>query len=160
MTMLFMTRNEDNKYKQGKFKPKNPKKYNGDPTNIIYRSSYELKFMNYCDLTESIDQWKSEEIFIPYKSPIDGKTHRYFPDFFVKYKDKNNNNRTLIIEIKPEKDLKMPPTNPQKRTKSWAYQVQTWMKNQAKWNAAEEWCKDRNYEFKILTERDLGIKIK
>lgn len=155
-----MPRKEDSKYRQGKFKPKYPQKYNGDPTNIVYRSSYELKFMNYCDLTESINQWKSEEFFIPYKSPIDGKVHRYFPDFFVKYKDKNNIERTLVVEIKPEKDLKMPPTNPSKRTKSWAYSVKMWVTNQAKWESAKEWCKDRNYEFKIFTEKDLGIQRK
>ncbi len=155
-----MPRNEDSRYRQGKFKPKNPQKYKGDPTNIVYRSSYELKFMNYCDLNESINQWRSEEFFIPYRSPLDGKVHRYFPDFFVKYKDKNGNDRTLVVEIKPEKDLKMPPTNPKRKTKSWAYQVQTWVKNQAKWEAAKEWCEDRNYEFRILTEKELGIQIK
>jgi len=146
---------EDKKYKQGKFKPKFPKKYKGDPTNIIYRSSYELKFMNYCDLNENVNEWRSEEFFIPYKSPIDGKIHRYFPDFYVKYKD-----RVLIIEVKPQKDLKMPPTNPPKRTKSWAYSVKTWEINQAKWKAAREYCEDRKYEFKILTEKDLGIELK
>lgn len=155
-----MPRHEDRKYNQGKFRPKNPQKYKGDPTNIVYRSSYELKFMNYCDLNESVNQWRSEEFFIPYKSPLDGKVHRYFPDFFVKYKDKNGNDRTLVVEIKPEKELKMPPVNPQKRTKSWAYQVQTWAKNQAKWEAAKEWCEDRNYEFRILTEKELGIQAK
>jgi len=155
-----MPRNEDSKYRQGKFRPQNPKKYGGDPTNIVYRSSYELKFMQYCDLTESVNTWKSEEFFIPYISPIDNKVHRYFPDFFVKYKDKNGNNRTLVVEIKPQKDLKEPDTNPKRRTKSWAYQVKTWAVNQAKWKAAKEWCADRKYEFRILTEKELGITIK
>jgi hypothetical protein len=116
--------------------------------------------MQYCDLTESINSWKSEEFFIPYVSPIDNKVHRYFPDFFVKYKDKNGNNRTLVVEIKPKKDLKEPDTNPKRKTKSWAYQVKTWAINQAKWAAAKEWCADRKYEFRILTEKDLGIAIK
>jgi hypothetical protein len=155
-----MPRNEDSKYRQGKFRPQNPKKYGGDPTNIVYRSSYELKFMQYCDLTESVNTWKSEEFFIPYISPIDNKVHRYFPDFFVKYKDKNGNNRTLVVEIKPQKDLKEPDTNPKRKTKSWAYQVKTWAVNQAKWKAAKEWCADRKYEFRILTEKELGITIK
>lgn len=155
-----MPRNEDSKYRQGKFRPQNPKKYGGDPTNIVYRSSYELKFMQYCDLTESVNTWKSEEFFIPYISPIDNKVHRYFPDFFVKYKDKNGNNRTLVVEIKPQKDLKEPDTSPKRRTKSWAYQVKTWAVNQAKWKAAKEWCADRKYEFRILTEKELGITIK
>ena len=142
-------------YKQGKFKPKNPQKYNGDPTEIYFRSSYELKFMQYCDLTESVISYQSEEFWIPYRSPLDGKTHRYFPDFFVKYKDKDGNTRTLVVEIKPAKELKMPDTNPKRRTKSWAYSVKTWAINQAKWSAAKEWCADHNYEFKILTEKEL-----
>lgn len=154
-----MPRNEDSKYRQGKYRPQNPEKYNGDPTNIVYRSSYELKFMQYCDLTESVNGWKSEEFWIAYRSPIDNKIHRYFPDFFVKYKDKNGNNRHLVVEIKPQKDLKMPETNPKRKTKSWAYSVKTWAVNQAKWEAAKEYCADRNYEFRVLTEKELGIKL-
>ena len=155
-----MPRNEDSKYRQGKYRPQNPEKYNGDPTNIVYRSSYELKFMQYCDLTESVNGWKSEEFWIPYRSPIDNKIHRYFPDFFVKYKDKNGNNRHLVVEIKPQKDLKMPETNPKRKTKSWAYSVKTWAVNQAKWEACREYCKDRGWEFKVFTERELGINVK
>jgi hypothetical protein len=155
-----MPKSGDNKYHQGKFRPQNPTKYGGDPTNIIYRSSYELKFMQYCDLTESVNSWKSEEFFIPYISPLDNKVHRYFPDFFVKYKDKNGNMRTLVVEIKPQKDLTMPEQNPKRKTKSWAYRVKTWMINEAKWKAAKEWCADRNYEFKIMTEVELGIQVK
>lgn len=150
----------DSKYCQGKFKPVNPTKYKGDPTNIIFRSSYELKFMEYCDLNESINEWRSEEFFIPYISPVDGKVHRYFPDFFVKYKDKNGNDRTLVAEIKPQKDLNMPDQNPKRKTKSWAFKVKTWVINQAKWKAAREFCEDRKWEFRILTEKELGIKIK
>lgn len=147
-------------YKQGKFKAKNPQKYDGNPTEIYFRSSYELKFMQYCDLTENIISYQSEEFWIPYRSPIDNKIHRYFPDFFVKYKDKNGNNRHLVVEIKPQKDLKMPETNPKRKTKSWVYAVKTWAVNQAKWEAAREYCADRNYEFRVLTEKDLGISIK
>jgi hypothetical protein len=116
--------------------------------------------MQYCDLTESVNEWRSEEFFIPYVSPLDNKVHRYFPDFFVKYKDKNNINRTLVVEIKPQKDLKEPDANPKRKTKSWAYSVKTWVINQAKWKAAKEWCADRKYEFRILTEKDLGIPVK
>ena len=160
MFILCMPRNEDSKYRQGKYRPHNPQKYGGDPSNIVYRSSYELKFMQYCDLTESVNSWKSEEFFIPYRSPIDNKYHRYFPDFFVKYKDKDGNNRTLVVEIKPAKDLKMPETNPKRRTKSWAYSVKMWVVNQAKWESCREYCKDRGWEFKVFTERELGINVK
>jgi len=142
---------------KGKYRPENPKKYKGDPTNIVYRSLWERKFMRYCDLTESVGQWASEEFWIPYLSPLDNRVHRYFPDFFVKYKDKNGNIRTVVIEIKPKKEVEMPEQNPKRRTKAWAYKVQTWVKNQAKWKAAREFCADRNYEFRIMTEEDLGI---
>jgi len=150
-----MPRNEDSKYNQGKYRPHNPQKYGGDVSNIVYRSSYELKFMQYCDLTESVNSWKSEEFWIPYRSPLDGKTHRYFPDFFLKYKDKDGKIRNMVVEIKPAKDLKEPQTNPTRRTKSWAYSVKMWAINQAKWAAAKEWCADHNYEFKIMTEKEL-----
>ena len=155
-----MPHKDDSGYRQGKFRPQKPEKYKGDPTKIIYRSSYELKFMQYCDLTESVNEWRSKEFFIPYISPIDNKVHRYFPDFFVKYKDKNGQNRTLVIEIKPEKDLKMPEQNPKRKTKSWAFRVKTWAVNQAKWKAAREFCEDRKYEFRILTEKELGIPVR
>ena len=142
---------------KGKFRPKRPKKYKGDPTQIIYRSLWEKKFMEYCDLTESISQWQSEEFWIPYKSPLDNSVHRYFPDFFIKYRDAHGKMRNVVIEVNPAKQLKMPKKNPKKRTKSWAYEVQTYVVNQAKWKAAESYCADRKYEFKIMTEKELGI---
>ena len=142
----------------GKYRPRYPKKYRGDPTNIVYRSLWEKKFMNYCDITESVNEWQSEEFFIPYRSPLDNRMHRYFPDFLIKYQDNNGRRRIMVVEIKPKKETKMPPQNPKKRTKSWAYSVKTYAVNQAKWKAAREYCRDRNYEFKIMTEDDLGIK--
>jgi|TARA_B100000131_G_C17591842_1_gene399580 hypothetical protein len=142
----------------GKYFPRHPKKYKGNPTNIVYRSSWEKKFMSWCDLTESVSEWQSEEFFIPYRSPIDGRVHRYFPDFFVKYRDANGKRRTMVVEVKPKKETKMPITNPKRRTKSWAYSVRTYAVNQAKWKAAKEFCKDHNYEFKIMTEHELGIR--
>ena len=141
-----------------KYFPRHPKKYKGNPTNIVYRSSWEKKFMNWCDLTESVSEWQSEEFFIPYRSPIDGRVHRYFPAFFVKYRDANGKRRTMVVEVKPKKETKMPITNPKRRTKSWAYSVRTYAVNQAKWKAAKEFCKDNNYEFKIMTEHELGIR--
>ncbi len=142
----------------GKYYPRYPKKYKGDPTNIVYRSLWERKFMNYCDLTENVSEWQSEEFWIPYRSPIDNRVHRYFPDFYIKYKDSSGNRRSVVIEVKPKSQTKMPPQNPKKRTKSWAYSVKTYAVNQAKWKAAKEFCKDRNIEFKIMTEHELGIK--
>ena len=142
---------------KGKYQPINPKKYRGDQTNIIYRSLWERKFMVYCDSNENILEWGYEEIALPYRSPIDNKIHRYFPDFYIKVKESNGSIKKYIIEIKPKKQTVEPI--PQKRkTKGYIYEVYEYAKNQAKWKAAEEWCADRGYEFKVLTEDDLGIK--
>jgi len=145
-------------YRQGKFKPKNPDKYGGDPTNIVFRSSYELKMFEYCDLTESVKSWGSEEKFIVYLDPVSGKYKRYFPDIFMKYIDAEGKLKKLVVEIKPKKDLIEPEKNPKRKTKSWVYQVQMWARNQAKWSAAKEWCKHNDHEFRIFSEYQLGIK--
>ena len=142
---------------KGKYQPINPKKYRGDPTNIIYRSLWERKFMVYCDSNENILEWGSEEIALPYRSPIDNKIHRYFPDFYIKVKESNGQIKKYIIEIKPKKQT-LEPIPQKRKTKGYIYEVYEYAKNQAKWKAAEEFCKDRGYEFKVLTEDHLGIK--
>jgi len=142
---------------KGKYKPSNPKKYKGDPTNIIYRSLWERKFMVYCDNHSKILQWGSEEIALPYRSPIDNKIHRYFPDFFIKVREKDGKIKRYIIEIKPKKQT-IEPVVKKRKTKGYIYEVYEYARNQAKWKAAEEFCKDRLWEFKILTEEELGIK--
>jgi hypothetical protein len=142
---------------KGKYQPINPKKYRGDPTNIIYRSLWERKFMVYCDSNENILEWFSEEICIAYRSPIDNKIHRYFPDFYIKVKESNGSIKKYLIEIKPKKQT-IEPIPQKRRTKGYIYEVYEYAKNQAKWKAAEEFCKDRGYEFKVLTEDHLGIK--
>lgn len=142
---------------KGKYVPKNPNKYKGDYTNIIYRSSWELKFMKYCDTRKSIIEWSSEEIIIPYRSPLDGKIHRYFVDFYVKSIDMDNNITNYLVEIKPKKQID-PPIKNSKNSKKYIYEVYEYAKNQAKWNAAKEYCKTRKMEFIIITEDNLGIK--
>jgi hypothetical protein len=149
---------KDKKYYQGKFNPQNPQKYNGNYKNIIYRSSWELHFMRYCDRNENILEWGSEEIFIPYISPLDNKIHRYFPDFFVKIQEKTGNIKKYIIEIKPKKQT-IPPIKKTKITKSFIYEATTYEVNKAKWKAAEEFCKDHMIYFKIITEDDLNLGI-
>jgi len=143
---------------KGRYRPSNERKYIGNPNNIIYRSLWERKFMQYCDLNENIIEWASEEISIPYVSPIDRKRHRYYPDFYIKYKDKDGKIKKSLIEIKPKKQTVEPQQK--RRTKSYMSEAKTWVVNQAKWNAAEEFCKDNMWEFKILTEDDLGIRYK
>ena len=142
---------------KGKYQPSYPKKYRGDPTNIIYRSLWERKFMVYCDLNENIIEWGSEELVLPYRSPVDNRIHRYFPDFYIKVKESTGQIKKYIIEIKPQRQT-VEPKVPQRKTKGYIYEVVEYAKNQAKWKAAKEWCLDRGYEFKILTENELGIK--
>jgi hypothetical protein len=90
----------------GTFRPSNPQKYVGDYKNIIYRSSWECRVMNWLDKNPSIVSWASEEVIIPYVSPVDGRWHRYFPDFVVKVKDKNGVLKTMMLEVKPKKQTK------------------------------------------------------
>jgi len=140
----------------GRFTPTNPQKYIGDYRNIIYRSSWECRVMNWLDKNPDIMQWGSEELTIPYKSPVDGRFHRYFPDFIVKVKTKEGKTKTMIVEVKPDRETKEP--KPRKRlTKQYLQEVATYGVNQAKWKAAEEYCLDRGWEFKVITEKHLGI---
>lgn len=139
---------------KGKYRPSYPEKYKGDPTNIIYRSLWERKFCVYCDLNENIIEWQSEEKCIPYRSPIDGKVHRYFPDFLIKVRESNGSIKKYMIEIKPKKQT-VPPPKPQRQTKKYITEVYEYAKNQSKWEAAKEWCADRGYEFKVITENEL-----
>ena len=74
---------------KGLFTPRNPQKYIGDPNNIIYRSSWECRVMDWLDRNPDIISWASEEMNVPYKSPVDGRFHRYFPDFIVKVKSRD-----------------------------------------------------------------------
>jgi hypothetical protein len=142
---------------KGKFQPRNPQKYLGDPTNIIYRSRWELKFMGWLDSHPGVVQWGSEELIIPYRSPIDGRIHRYFPDFTVKKKTPDGKIDTVIIEIKPKVQCSPPKVQAGKPNKRYITEVQTWGINSSKWEAATNYCKDRGWKFEILTEIELGI---
>jgi len=113
--------------------------------------------MVYCDLNENILEWGSEEIVVPYRSPVDNRYHRYFPDFYIKFKESSGKIKKMIIEIKPQKQCVEPKVQ-KRKTKAYIYEVVEYAKNQAKWEAAKEWCLDRGYEFKVLTENELGIK--
>ena len=137
---------------KGIYRPSYPKKYVGDPNRIVYRSLLERRFMLYCDRTEDIVNWASEEISIPYISPIDKKLHRYYPDFIVK----TSKGKKLIIEIKPYRQVSQPKA-PKRKTKSYLREQLEYIKNNAKWKAAKAFCEDKGFEFKILTEKELGI---
>lgn len=148
--------NYKNTYK-GFYRVETPNKYRGDTTQIIWRSTWELRFMKWCDFNPSVIEWGSETIIIPYISPIDKRIHRYFVDFYIKIKDQNNLIKKYLIEIKPEKFTK-PPEKPKRMTKKFLDEAFQYGVNEAKWKAALEFCEDRNMKFMILTEKHLGIK--
>jgi len=112
--------------------------------------------MRWCDGNVNILKWSSEEVVIPYKSPIDNRYHRYFPDFYVKMKSSTGKIEERLIEVKPQKQVKG-PTIQKRRTKKYIAEVYEFAKNQAKWKAAESFCKDRKWNFQIITEKELGI---
>lgn len=141
---------------KGKFHPKYPEKYKGDPTNIIYRSMWEMRFMRYLDQHPSVINWASEELIIPYVSPVDKRIHRYFPDFWVKMKSRDGTINNVLIEIKPYQQTKI-PVKPQKLTRKFINEARTYSVNQAKWRAAEQFCRERKWQFKVLTEKELGL---
>lgn len=140
----------------GKFSPKNTNKYLGDPTNIWYRSLWERRVMVHLDDNPNVIEWSNEEIVIPYLSPIDGRVHRYFPDFFVRSRNRHGIVEAMILEVKPMSQS-VPPKKRSRVTKQYIREVATWGINEAKWKAAVEYCKDRNWSFKVITEQDLGL---
>ena len=144
---------------KGKFKPKNRDKYKGNPTNIIYRSLWERRFMVYCDSNNSVVKWSSEEIVIPYRSPFDRKIHKYYPDFWVKIKKHDGTIETSIIEVKP-KSQTIPPKDTSRKRKSGRFllEMKRYGINEAKWKAASTFCEYKNWKFKIITEDQLLAK--
>jgi len=125
---------------KGKFKIKNSQKYKGNPSNIIYRSLMELRFMKWCDSSEKILQWSSEEVVIPYISPIDNKRHRYFPDFLIQ-----TAKGWFLIEVKPQIESRPPKKKlvenlNLKKKRRYMKSVRTWLVNEAKWIAAKKVC--------------------
>lgn len=139
-----------------KFIPVFPEKYSGDPTNIIMRSSWETKFANWCDKNPSIVKWHSEETVVPYRCQTDNRIHRYFIDFKIQVKNTAGEIKTYLVEVKPAAQT-IPPKYPGRRTQRYLTESLTFIKNQSKWKAATEYCKDRGWEFKIITEKELGI---
>ena len=144
---------------KSKYKPRNPRKYKGNPNNIICRSNWEKKFCQWCDTNENILLWASEEFSIPYVSPLDRRVHQYYPDFLIKVQEGGGAIRDYVIEVKPKRQC-IPPKRKSKVTKGYIYEAKTYEVNKAKWRAAEDWCKDRRLIFKVITEDELGIKYK
>lgn len=141
---------------KGFYRVKNPAKYEGDFKNVIYRSHWEMQVFRWCDSNDQVLKWSSEEIVVPYWYPLDKKYHRYFVD--VKFTTKEG---TFLVEIKP-KSQTVPPKKPSRQTKKYLEEARTYVKNQCKWKAADEYAKDKGWQFVIWTEdtiKSLGIRL-
>jgi len=138
---------------KSKYIPRYPAKYLGDATNVICRSTWERAFCKYCDETPGVLRWASEEFFIPYVSPVDGQIHRYFPDFMLEVQS-NTGLKRFVIEVKPKYQTELPATQ-KRKTKRYLTEVATYAVNQAKWQAAKEFCQKQGMNFLVLTEEHL-----
>ena len=149
---------------KGRFRPKYPEKYKGDPTKITYRSLWEFKFFRFIDGHPDVLWWASEEFVVPYMSPIDGKMHRYYPDVVLHKKMADGSLETLMIEIKPKKQTIPPDISKRNATptgrlsRRYLNEVKTYGVNEAKWKAARRYCAERGWNFQLFTENELGIK--
>lgn len=138
---------------KGFFRPLHPEKYDGDPTNIVFRSSWEFRFYRSLDNDPRVRRWSSEEIVIPYRSPRDGRIHRYFPDAYFEKSDGSKH----LVEIKP-RDQCVPPRKRSKITKKYLAECICYGVNMAKWEAAKAYAERRGWKFAIFTERELGLE--
>lgn len=140
----------------GRFIPRNPQKYSGDPSNIIFRSSWEVACMKFLDSSSAVLKWGSEEVKIPYLKPIIDpvtgkatvKPANYYPDFIVVYQDKDGNQQTELLEVKPLKETL------QEKAKTDRDKMAL-LVNIAKWKAAEAFCRSRGMKFRVITEQTL-----
>jgi TnsA endonuclease N terminal len=144
---------QNRKYYQGRFVPQFPKKYKGDHTNIIFRSSWEMKVMRWLDTNSNVLEWSSEECVIGYFDPVQGKNRRYFPDFIIRVKMPDNSIKTYMLEVKPKSQTEAPKRR--KKTKRYINEVAAWGTNEAKWEKAREYCADRGWEFLLITEKEI-----
>lgn len=142
---------KNSKYRQGVFTPKNKEKFKG--SHAIYRSGLELKFMRFCDENTNVIFWSSEQIVVPYISPLDGRVHKYYVDNYVVIKE-GELVKKYLVEIKPSKQT-VPPVTRYKNKKHLLYEQYTYIKNKAKWQAATEYCRKKGLEFLIITEKEL-----
>lgn len=141
----------------GRYPVSNPQKYDGDSTKVFYRSLWERQVFKWCESNPQVIKWSSEETVIPYKCKTDNRIHRYFVDVKIKLES----GETYLVEIKPKKET-IAPKKPARQTKKYVNEVMTYVKNQSKWEAAEEYCMQRGWKFVVWTEdtlKSLGIKL-
>ena len=142
---------------KGKYKIKNPEKYLGDYTKVVYRSLWERQAFKWCESNSRVKSWNSEEVVIPYKCKTDNRIHRYFIDLFIEM----DNGECILVEIKPKKQTN-PPKTPKRKTKKYINEVVSFVKNQSKWEAANAFAEHKGWKFQIWTEetlKNLGIKL-
>lgn len=144
------------KYHQGYYRPSNPHKYRGNVNGIVFRSGWELKFFRDCDLNESILSWSSESTIVPYRNPLTGTVHRYFVDVTLKYKATDGSIKKMMVEIKPQSQIAAPKPQARK-TKKYLKEVETYVINRAKWDAAEKYAEKYGMTFALFNEHTLGI---
>jgi hypothetical protein len=154
--------NNSDRYHQGYYKIQNPMKYIGNPSEIVYRSSWEYKFMTYCDLNTGVLKWGSEVFKIQYVDRL-GQNRIYIPDFYLETKNEQHDGlmNRFLVEVKPEKEIRE-PTIPngnisEKKLKSLEYEIGVWQKNKYKWAYAMDWCKNRDIKFWLVTEEHLKL---
>lgn len=143
-------------YRQGKYTVINYKKYQGDPTNVIYRSSWERILLNWLDMSQSVIQFSSEEVIIPYYDESSQKYRRYFMDFKATFRLKDGSLKTCLIEVKPYTQTQRPRNSKNKRVLMEA--ISTYQTNMCKWDAAKKYCDEHGWHFMIVTEYELGLK--
>lgn len=143
-------------WRQDFFTPRNPQKYIGDLKEIVFRSSWEKRFFEFCDETSSIKKWSSEPFSIQYWDESTMKSRRYFPDAYMIVEDAQGNEKKYLVEIKPYKQT-IPPKEGRKKTQTYLNECRTYQKNESKWKFAREFCEKNDLEFMIITEYELGL---
>jgi hypothetical protein len=146
---------------KGQYKVVNRAKYKGNPDNVIYRSSWEVKVMSRLDRDPNVVQWSSECIHIRYMDKTSGRSRAYIPDFWAKTRRADGTFQEMIIEVKPGKESPKhapPPIKRKRQTEaSFLREAMTWGRNKCKWAAAEAFCAAKGWAFVVLTERELGL---
>ncbi len=142
---------------KGKYKIKNPDKYLGNPSKVVFRSLWERNAFRWCETNPKVKLWNSEEVVVPYKYQVDNKLHRYYVDLLIQMDNKD----TYLIEIKPKAQTQ-PPKKRSRKTKKYINEQLTYIKNQDKWEAADQYAKHKGWKFQVWTEetlKNLGIKV-
>lgn len=139
------------RYQQGLYTPRHPEKYVGDPLKIRYMSSWELNLHKFFDNNPHVMRWSSEKLVVPYLKPTDGKFHRYYPDYWIEYRNKEGKLIQEVIEVKPKSKMK----KPRKNSKYKLAETVELAINIAKWKAAQAFCRQRGMTFRIVTESSI-----